>query len=276
MSTIQQLKNFIRHGTLSGVWVLFYILLTAPSSGKQARNFNEEPARKDDHSPPQQPQPAPEKTMPPSDPVLGQQQQPPAAHANHDVYSDAPGDAQNRAAQAGHAAAHHVEPGQNKASSKSKRVDEANLAKLIAEENASKSKFPRYPGLERWELLEKMGDGAFSNVYRAKDLQGEYGEVGIKVVRKYEMNSMQVSLSVLVALCVALALFYLSPSYFLLRRLRFARHSHTSSLPAPLPTLGTKPLRETTIFIRILRRFRKQLRCEILLIFSIQSQHQKK
>lgn len=76
----------------------------------------------------------------------------------------------------------------------SRRVDEANVAKLVAEENASKSKFPQYPGLERWELLEKMGDGAFSNVYRARDTQGQYGQVAIKVVRKYEMNNMQVSL----------------------------------------------------------------------------------
>lgn len=74
-----------------------------------------------------------------------------------------------------------------------KRVDDEKLAKLIAEENASKSKFPRYPGLERWELVDKMGDGAFSNVYRARDTTGQQGEVAIKVVRKYEMNSMQVS-----------------------------------------------------------------------------------
>lgn len=39
-----------------------------------------------------------------------------------------------------------------------------------------------------------MGDGAFSNVYRARDTTGDRGEVAIKVVRKYEMNSMQVSL----------------------------------------------------------------------------------
>lgn len=38
-----------------------------------------------------------------------------------------------------------------------------------------------------------MGDGAFSNVYRARDTTGQQGEVAIKVVRKYEMNSMQVS-----------------------------------------------------------------------------------
>jgi len=170
MSTIQQLKNFIRHG-------------------KQARH-PEEPSRKS--SPPQQPKPVPaEKAMPPSEPVLGHQAGPPM---HHEAYSEAPGDGRNRVAQAGHAAAHQAEPVQDvsqKEQSKSKRVDEANLAKLVAEENASKSKFPRYPGLERYDLIEKMGDGAFSNVYRARDLTGEYQEVGIKVVRKYEMNNMQ-------------------------------------------------------------------------------------
>ena len=80
-----------------------------------------------------------------------------------------------------------------KDASKSKRINESNIAKLVAEENESKSKFPRYPGLERWKLLEKMGDGAFSNVYRALDLHGHHGEAAIKVVRKFEMNSMQVS-----------------------------------------------------------------------------------
>lgn len=127
--------------------------------------------------------------MPVSEPAHANQ---PAAHGPLGAYSEDPAAPQNRAAQAGHAAAHNAEVDQTM-SSKGKHLDEANLAKLIAEENTTKSKFARYPGLERWELLEKMGDGAFSNVYRAKDLQGEYSEVGIKVVRKYEMNSMQVS-----------------------------------------------------------------------------------
>lgn len=51
---------------------------------------------------------------------------------------------------------------------------------------------PTYPGLERWQLLDKMGDGAFSNVYRARDTTGQFGEAAIKVVRKFEMNSKQV------------------------------------------------------------------------------------
>lgn len=80
------------------------------------------------------------------------------------------------------------------ATAKPKNIDSAEIAKLVAEENEARSKFPKYPGLERWALLEKMGDGAFSNVYRARDTLGQYGEVGVKVVRKYEMNNMQVSL----------------------------------------------------------------------------------
>ena len=157
--------------------------------GKQARNLNDEPARRTEGSP-AQPTQLQQTNMAPSEPALNHTA---AVVQPHEAYSEAPGDAQNRAAQAANAAAHYAEPGQQKMSSKTRRVDEANLAKLVAEENASKSKFPKYPGLERWELLEKMGDGAFSNVYRARDLQGDYGEVGIKVVRKYEMNSMQVS-----------------------------------------------------------------------------------
>lgn len=66
------------------------------------------------------------------------------------------------------------------------------IERLVAEENTSRSKMPSYTGLERWILVEKMGDGAFSNVYRAKDSTTEYGEVAIKVVRKFEMNSNQV------------------------------------------------------------------------------------
>ena len=152
--------------------------------------MNDDTPRKEDlpaHS-------AADQKMHTTDPALNQALPPPREPL--EAYSEAPGDAQNRAAQANIAAAHHAEQNQdlqaNGGHSK-KRVDDASLAKLVAEENASKAKFPRYPGLERWELLEKMGDGAFSNVYRARDLQGDAGQVAIKVVRKYEMNSMQVS-----------------------------------------------------------------------------------
>ncbi|KAM5355316.1 hypothetical protein ACJ41O_001962 [Fusarium nematophilum] len=141
MSTIQQLKNFIRHG-------------------KQARaaNLAEESPRKNEA--PQQPAVAQHRTAP--EPSHASTQDP-VDDYGYDEYSH----------------------------KSKKRYDDEKLAKLVAEENASKSKFPRYPGLERWELINKMGDGAFSNVYRARDTTGERGEVAIKVVRKYEMNSMQ-------------------------------------------------------------------------------------
>lgn len=127
--------------------------------------------------------------MPPqSEPVVGA---PAAKHHIPDAYSMAPDAGANRAAQAGGVAAHHAEQGQGLPKTKSRRIEDA--AKLVAEENASRSKFPRYQGLDRWELVEKMGDGAFSNVYRARDLEGDAGDVAIKVVRKFEMNSMQVS-----------------------------------------------------------------------------------
>lgn len=133
--------------------------------------------------------------MPVSDPGYGQH--PAAPQPIPDAYTAAPNaDANmNRAARADGVAAHHVEDkqalGGKSSSGKKARIDD--VTKLVAEENAIRSKFPRYAGLERWELLEKMGDGAFSNVYRARNLEGNAGEVAIKVVRKFEMNSMQVS-----------------------------------------------------------------------------------
>jgi len=96
-------------------------------------------------------------------------------------------------AQAGNAAAQAA--GTRQQAATKKKVDAEDLARIVAEENESKGKLPKYPGLERWQLLEKMGDGAFINVYRARDLDGKAGEVAIKVVRKFEMNSSQVSLS---------------------------------------------------------------------------------
>ncbi|KAI0857736.1 CAMK/CAMK1 protein kinase [Xylaria cubensis] len=166
MSTIQQLKNFIRHG-------------------KQARANYDDSSKKHEQSPP----PAAQKVMAnPTDPgrVAGKEHHVPLPEA----YSVQPGDLQNRVAQADGVAAHHAEANQTASSRKQKSPD-PHLAQIIQEENESRSKFPRYPGLERWELVEKMGDGAFSNVYRARDRQGDAGEVAIKVVRKFEMNNMQ-------------------------------------------------------------------------------------
>ncbi|KAI0126781.1 kinase-like domain-containing protein [Xylariales sp. AK1849] len=172
MSTIQQLKNFIRHG-------------------KQATKLNnDETPRKHDHSPPNAPS---HKAMAHvTEPNMGATLKGQHLHPQPvpDAYSVG-GDNHHRVAQANDVAAHHAEQTVDAGKSKSQRVEDDHVKKLVREENDSKSKFPKYPGLERWELLEKMGDGAFSNVYRARDLSGGAGECAIKVVRKYEMNNMQ-------------------------------------------------------------------------------------
>ncbi|CAL1702150.1 unnamed protein product [Somion occarium] len=64
------------------------------------------------------------------------------------------------------------------------------IEKIVQEEREAKSKMPSYKGLENFKLLDKMGDGAFSNVYKAIDLRtGE--KVAVKVVRKYELSASQ-------------------------------------------------------------------------------------
>lgn len=64
--------------------------------------------------------------------------------------------------------------------------------RIVAEEREASEKMPYYEGLsERFQLIKKMGDGAFSNVYKARDRQTGQ-KVAIKVVRKYELNSNQV------------------------------------------------------------------------------------
>lgn len=117
-------------------------------------------------------------------------------------YSTANVDQRNVVAQANAAAARATADKQDKqraanagSNTRDKELESSAIERIVAEERESQGKLPKYPGLERWALLEKMGDGAFSNVYRAKDTTGQLGEVAIKVVRKFEMNSSQVSIA---------------------------------------------------------------------------------
>lgn len=126
-----------------------------------------------------------------SDPNLLDHKPLQAGNVPHGEYSAAVIDNRNVAAKAGHAAGQAADAQQKKAKAQ-KDVDPDVLERIVAEERESKGKLPRYPGLERYTLIEKMGDGAFSNVYRAKDNNGIFDEVAIKVVRKFEMNSTQV------------------------------------------------------------------------------------
>ncbi|KAI8146413.1 kinase-like domain-containing protein [Fennellomyces sp. T-0311] len=61
-------------------------------------------------------------------------------------------------------------------------------AKLIEEERQRKVRLPTYPGLERYEIIKKLGDGAFSNVYKARDTRTGR-KVAIKVVRKHDPDT---------------------------------------------------------------------------------------
>ena len=150
MSTIQNLKNFIRHG-------------------KQARIAT----------------PHAEPTTDISAVHAEHQRQPQAQY--HPAVGGLGSIDRSKTAQPGNVAA-----SKQGTVSPTTRRHEQEIEQIIAEEKLSRSTMPKYPGLERWILLEKMGDGAFSNVYRARDSTGKEGEVAIKVVRKYEMNSKQV------------------------------------------------------------------------------------
>jgi hypothetical protein len=181
MTTMQNLKNFIRHG-------------------KQARTANDQPTtnvsnvhaqqqRYDQYGSPTRDQ----QHYGISEPnvldhkALQDQEM-------HGGFSVGAVDNRNIAAKAGDVAARAAEEKQKKQQANDAAVDPQVLERIVAEERESKGKLPRYPGLERFSLIEKMGDGAFSNVYRAKDNTGQFGEVAIKVVRKFEMNASQVCL----------------------------------------------------------------------------------
>lgn len=171
MSTIQNLKNFIRHGKQARA--------VEPPRDQPTTNVSPVHAHQQqqrhqgqvmtDHNFARQNQP-----YQPPQPLPGE-------------YSVGAVDHRNVAAQAGHAAANAAGHGQKIQN----QGREAELQQIINEEREQKGKLPKYPGLERYILLEKMGDGAFSNVYRARDTVQQI-EVAIKVVRKFEMNANQV------------------------------------------------------------------------------------
>lgn len=181
MSTIQNLKNFIRHGKQAR---------QANPHGDPTTNVSPVHAQQQRYNQP------PQDHYAISDPNMLDHNPIQQGHVQGGDYSVANMDNRNVAAQAGGAAAKVAGDGQRLGNSgtvdRKKDYDPSVIERIVAEERERKGKLPRYPGLERFRLLEKMGDGAFSNVYRAKDTAGEFDEVAIKVVRKFEMNSSQV------------------------------------------------------------------------------------
>ncbi|KAL1915031.1 uncharacterized protein VTP21DRAFT_7736 [Calcarisporiella thermophila] len=64
----------------------------------------------------------------------------------------------------------------------------SDIARIVAEERQARERIPHYPGLDRYKLLEKIGDGAYSCVYKAVDrVTGE--KVAIKIIRKQEVKA---------------------------------------------------------------------------------------
>jgi hypothetical protein len=186
MATIQNFKNFLRHGKQAR---------NAPHAEPTTNVSNVHGHAQNRHHPDHQYAHSDPNVLDPK-PLQGNA-------GGHGDYSAAAIDNRHIAAQAGNVAARdaadkHKKQAHDAAGTtdrKGKEVDPTVLERIVAEEREAKGKLPNYPGLERWTLLEKMGDGAFSNVYRARDNTGQYGEAAIKVVRKFEMNSSQVSIA---------------------------------------------------------------------------------
>ena len=179
---MQNLKNFIRHGKQA-----------RQAHGDPTTNVSPVHAQQQRYAPP--PQNA-QYAM--SDPNVLDHKPLQHGHVPGADFSAANMDNRNVVAQAGAAAARAAGDKQRVGDAGSvarsgKETDPSVIERIVAEERESQGKLPKYPGLERWTLLEKMGDGAFSNVYRAKEANGQGPEVAIKVVRKFEMNSTQVS-----------------------------------------------------------------------------------
>lgn len=175
-SAITNFKNFIRHGKQA----------RASNPTTDVSPVHAQDQRNKDHSP----------QYGISDPNIAAMDHKPLQGQARD-YSAANVDNRNVAAQAGGAAAKvaggHQKLDQSGSIDRKKDYDPSIIERIVAEERESKGKLPKYPGLERYKLIEKMGDGAFSNVYKAKDTTGEFDEVAVKVVRKFEMNASQVS-----------------------------------------------------------------------------------
>lgn len=63
-------------------------------------------------------------------------------------------------------------------------------SRIVEEERRQRKKQLKYPNLHQYEMMEKLGDGAFSVVFKA--LHKESGRhVAIKVLRKYQMDNAQ-------------------------------------------------------------------------------------
>lgn len=246
MSALQNIKNFIRHGK------------QAKATGNSPPHAEPTTDVSNVHAHHQRYDHGANQHFGVSEPNIGEHK-PLQGNYREGDFSAAAVDNRNVAAKAGAAADRAVEREHKKAAAAAKTrnedvADPSVIERIVAEERESKGKLPRYPGLERWNLIEKMGDGAFSNVYRARDTHGKWGEVAIKVVRKYEMNSGQVS---------NIALFPIPPA-------RVPNCIHYHHIHSPIHSLVRSQrhhanlyarFREIMYYIRTSRNNQRQWRC---------------
>lgn len=61
---------------------------------------------------------------------------------------------------------------------------------IVEQERRQRQKSVKYPNLDNYEVLEQMGEGAFSIVYKANHLPSGK-QVAIKILRKFQMDSAQ-------------------------------------------------------------------------------------
>lgn len=63
-------------------------------------------------------------------------------------------------------------------------------AKIVEQEMLQRKQASKYPNLNNYQVLEQLGEGAFSIVYRARNItNGQY--VAIKILRKFQMDNAQ-------------------------------------------------------------------------------------
>jgi len=179
MSTIQNFKNFLRHGKQARVANSPH---AEPTTNVQSVHAHYQ--RYDQYG-------APNQQFSVTDPSAYDYK---PLQAGTQVQGDYSGAAVDNSIAAAIAGDHRVKQAHQAVGVKDRKadLDPSVIERIVTEERVNKTKMPRYRGLERYTLIEKMGDGAFSNVYRAKDNTEQFGEVAIKVVRKFEMNTNQV------------------------------------------------------------------------------------
>lgn len=110
-------------------------------------------------------------------------------HKTHDHHRDqAPGNHGQHAARENHenSGAHGHHDGHRDGHNRYEEV----ASQICKEERVNRARTNKYPGLENYEVLEKMGEGAFSVVFKARHLVSDK-LVAIKVLRKFQMDRSQ-------------------------------------------------------------------------------------